>query len=230
METLKPNDQRSKTAILLIWIVLAVGMFLLISSYFQYELLLQVANGQPITMEDANANDTRQRIVAVCYIILLIISAVTFILWFRRAYYNLHIRGVYLSFSEGWAAGAWFVPFVNLVRPHNIMKEMFEETDELLTEKSPGYVPRTSFSIVHWWWALWIIRSITGTVTDQLMKDPTTIDDYLFVTLILIINLILLIPTALVTVKLINDYRAMELLLSEIPVPIDNEGDDTAEE
>ncbi len=56
-------------------------------------------------------------------------------MWFRRAYFNLHQKVSYLSHSEGWAAGSWFVPIVNLYRPYQIMKEIYVETKELFTKR-----------------------------------------------------------------------------------------------
>lgn len=53
MQDLKPNEQRSQNAILLIWIALAMNFISLISSYFQYDLLQTAANGGEISTENA---------------------------------------------------------------------------------------------------------------------------------------------------------------------------------
>ncbi len=89
-EKLRPNEQRAKNAIVLIWIILALEIASLISGYFQYDLLNTVANGGEISTETANANDSREQIVGIIYMIAYIISGIMFIQWFRRAYYNLH--------------------------------------------------------------------------------------------------------------------------------------------
>ena len=86
MENLKPNGQRAKYVITLIWIVLALEIVSLISGYFQYDLLQTAANGGEISAETATANDTREQIIGIVYLIAYIISAVTFIQWFRRAF------------------------------------------------------------------------------------------------------------------------------------------------
>ena len=49
MESLRPNEQRAKNAIFWIWIVLALEIVNLISSYMQYDLLQTVANGSFVT-------------------------------------------------------------------------------------------------------------------------------------------------------------------------------------
>ncbi|AYN04196.1 DUF4328 domain-containing protein [Flavobacterium sp. 140616W15] len=135
MEELRPNEQRAKNAMLLIWIVLSINIVSLISNFLQYNLLHTVANGGFITPDEANANDSTQQIILIIYLIFFIISGVTFIQWFRRAYYNLHLKVDNLSHSEGWAAGCWFVPIISLYRPLQIMKELYNDSDFYLSKK-----------------------------------------------------------------------------------------------
>ena len=115
MKNLKTNEKRSKNAVTLIWFVLVIDICLLISDYFQLELL---KTGYRIPSEKATANEISQKIIGIAYLIASVISGFTFILWFRRAYFNLHTKINYLSHSEGWAALCWFVPFVNLSEPY----------------------------------------------------------------------------------------------------------------
>jgi hypothetical protein len=52
---------------------------------------------------------------------------------FRRAYRNLPALGAESPrFSSGWAVGAWFVPFLNLVRPKQIMDDIWRASDPAL--------------------------------------------------------------------------------------------------
>lgn len=102
MENLKPNEKRAKNAIILIWIMLAFDIISFISGYFQYNLLQSAANGVEISIETANANDLREQIIGITNLIVFFISAITFILWFRRAYYNLHLKLSFLSYREEW--------------------------------------------------------------------------------------------------------------------------------
>ena len=103
MEKLKPNEQRAKNAIMFIWIVLILEIANFISSYLQYDLLQTVANGGYVSPEAAEANDNREQMIGTFCLISYIISAVTFIKWFRRAYYNLHQKVDSLLYAEGWA-------------------------------------------------------------------------------------------------------------------------------
>ncbi len=209
MNHLRPNHERARTAVALIWVMFALGVVSLVSGYFQYKLLTDAASGITITEEAANANDSRERMIGIIYLIANIISAITFIMWFRRAYFNLHLIDKHLKFSEGWAAGCWFVPFVNWFRPYNIMQEMYETTKRLLSD-------RQSTSFVGWWWAFWLLASISGSISFQFARNATTVDDYITYTIFDMVQSIFLIPAAILTVKVIRYYSAMEDQIPEV--------------
>ena len=57
MKLLNPNEQRAKTAILLIWVVLGLDIISLISGFFEFQLLQNASAGTEISYEEANAND-----------------------------------------------------------------------------------------------------------------------------------------------------------------------------
>jgi len=97
-----------------------------------YDLLQTVANGGLIYNKTATKAFFKiELILCTIYFIFYSISVITFIMWFRRAYFNLHQKVNHLSYSEGWAAGSWFVPIINLYRPYQIMKEIYIETKKL---------------------------------------------------------------------------------------------------
>ena len=216
MEDLRPNAQRAKNAIALIWVVLALELISFISGYFQYDLLQSAANGESISSETATANDTREQIISIIYMIAYIISSVTFIQWFRRAYYNLHIRVDHLSLSEGWAAGSWFVPIVSLFRPYQIMKELYKETEELLIKERTVIDENFTTRFLGWWWALWILSTVIGQFVFRYTLKAESIDELTISTISSMVGNIVGIPLALITVKVIRDYSNVEPQLSEI--------------
>jgi hypothetical protein len=154
MNNLRFNGHRAKTAVTLIWIVMFLDIISFISGYFQLNLILRV--------EDSN--DFREQAIAIFYMIAYIISGIVFIQWFRRAYFNLHQKKEFLSFSEGWAAGSWFVPIVSLYRPLQIMKELYEETRDLLISKGETFHKDLTTNFLGLWWALWIVNNLIGQI------------------------------------------------------------------
>lgn len=137
---MKLNNKRAKLAMTMIGIVLIVQLLLIVNQITLALFLQNIDVDQGLDQEGILALETinmNTSVVALLWLTTYLISSITFIMWFRRAYYNLHQLVPYLRFSEGWAAGSWFVPFLNLVRPFQILRELFDESNELL-EKHYG--------------------------------------------------------------------------------------------
>jgi len=213
METLRPNGQRAKIAVIMIWIVLATEIFSVLSGYMQYDLLQGVANGTEISMEKAEANDSREQIVSVLYLVAFVVSAVTFIQWFRRAYYNLHQKVNGLSYTEGWAAGSWFVPILCLFRPYQIMREMYTETDSFLTSQGISSNQKLNMNLLRWWWALWILNNIIGQISFRISLHAEGIDELINATLVGMIANVIMIPLAVLAVRVVQQYADAESYL-----------------
>lgn len=217
MQNLKPNDLRSKNAITLIWIVMSLDIIVFISSYFQFDLLQTVANGGTVTSAEVVFNDIRQQIVGVVYSITYIVSGIVFIQWFRRAYFNLHLRSNLLSYTDGWAAGSWFVPFLNLYRPYQMMKELYVETARIFTKKGLSEGATSSTKFLGWWWALWIINNMVAQFEFRTSLKAEIAADLSNVTIAGMIGNLISIPLAIITVRVIKDYAKMEQILHSIP-------------
>jgi hypothetical protein len=172
MTLLSDNTQRAKNSLIAFYILAFCQALLMLSSFLQYLVLKKVENGN-YTQEELEQNDLRHQIIAFTNIAVFIVCIVLFIMWFRRAYFNLHqTNKVSTEFTEGWAAGAWFVPFLNLVRPYYIMKEIWNKTqyatNNLLTHK-----PST---IIGWWWALWLIFNLGNNILSKIFKGSNLQD------------------------------------------------------
>lgn len=208
MNTIRPNEQRANIAILMIWIVLAMEIVSLISNYFQLELLNHTLEGNPLPMEEINANDTRVQLIGVLYLIVYIISGITFIMWFSRAYFNLHNRLDELEYSDGWAAGSWFVPIIGLFRPYKIMKEIYEENLTILYRKDIDTNISTQF--LGWWWFLWIASGVLGQISFRLTLHADDLNKLVTSTTVEIASNIIAIPLAIIAVKVVKDASTLE--------------------
>lgn len=225
---LRPNRDRAKTAILLIYIMMALQILFAFSHYLQYELLGNLEKGI-VEYDDAQSNDTRQQFIAIIIIAMSIVSAVTFIQWFRRAYFNLHTVSDGLKYTEGWAAGAWFVPILNLFRPYQIMRELFDVSSRVISEKMGGFQPKSYLNAVNFWWALWIISNVVANLTFRLMPNSGSIEDLRTETVVSIFTALLEVPLALITVKVIKLYAEQEEVLNDaVQLDINTIGADTS--
>jgi len=208
---------------MLIWTVLTIEIISILSDYLQYDLLQTVANGGQISSETATDNDLRQKIIAIIYLVTYIVSGVTFIRWFRRAYFNLHLKAETLSFTEGWAAGSWFVPIISLYRPKQIMKELYVETQNLLSTKQENSMVNLSTQFIGLWWALWLIASFLGQFVFRYSQKAESLEELTTATIASIIASIIGIPLALITVKIIKDYTEIEPLFYKLENEIEQE-------
>lgn len=215
MERLRPNGQRAKIALTLVWIVFGLEILALFSGIFQYNLLQKAANGELVTSQMANANDIRQQVIGIIYLVAFIVSGIVFINWFRRAYYNLHLSTTHVSHSEGWAAGAWFVPIINLYRPYQIMKELYTKTSELIEERGVSFYGDLNVGALNIWWTLWIISGIMGQIEFRYTRHANTIEEISISTIISIIGNVLGVVLALITIKVIKEYSNAETVLAE---------------
>lgn len=215
MNLIRPNEQRAKTAILMIWIVLALEIISFFSSYLQYDLLKSVSSGSAVSNSEISANDLREGIIGFLYLAVYLISCITFIRWFRRAYFNLHLKTDYLSSSDNWAAVSWFIPFICLYKPYQIMKEMYTKTNEILFEET-NQTKAITTSYLGWWWGLWIISNIIGQVVFRTTWNNDNIDSLTNGTIASMVGNVIGLPLSLITVKVIKDYSDIEHLLIEV--------------
>jgi hypothetical protein len=215
MTTLKPNGQRAKNAMIILWIVLGMEIITFISDYFQYDLLQRAKNLAPITSLEVAANDFRVKIVTVVYLIVYIVCVVMFIQWFRRAYYNLHVKVPNLLFTDGWAAGSWFVPIMHLYRPYQIMRELHEETIDLCEKKKVSSLG-LSTDLLGWWWFSWIVSSALGRIAGQISNGAESISQLENSTLAGMIHSVFNIPLTLLILKIIYDYSKVEPILFDL--------------
>ena len=214
MEKVRPNQDRAKAAVILIYVVMGIELIDQGSDFLQLQLLWRFQSGVNVTTSEAQMNDIRVTAIALIYMAAYIVSAVMFIRWFRRAYFNLHLVAKRLTYTEGWAAGSWFVPFINLFRPYQIMKELYEETEIVLAKRN--LTPRVVLpgTMVGVWWTLWIINNVAGQIIFRSSREANTLGEMIFGTQMGIFVNFISIPLALVTIKVIRDYAKVEHLIT----------------
>jgi len=211
---IKPNAKRADIAQLLLWIIIGLDFIGIISSYLQYNLLSEALNGVYITDSEAEINDMREILVGLTQTLANIICIITFIMWFRRGYFNLNER-TSCDKAEGWAAGAWFVPIISLFYPYQIMKEMWIKTTNMLKAKLPEFKTQTKTTIIGVWWTIWIISNYIGNYTFRVIIKADTIEGLMDSSMADIIQSLINIPLAYLAIKMIKTYNVKEVALAK---------------
>ncbi len=106
----------------------AIGLF---SGVFQYQLLSDFKLGVYSSVELATAagesNDKRQQIIGLFQYSIDIATIILFAMWIYRANFNARQLGAKnMKFTPGWSVGYYFIPFLNLWRPYQAMKEIWK--------------------------------------------------------------------------------------------------------
>lgn len=159
--------------------------------------------------------------ISLFLLILVIASVVMFIRWFRRAYYNLDVLTNECMYDSSWSAKGWFIPFMNLYVPYQIMKELYEKTDRYLMEKylsqemTEPYTDRLNTGILKWWWALAIIVFLFVYTFHVLIAWFASIQMYWIVLNLFtfFIRTALIMGLCLLTIFVIKNYQKAEQLI-----------------
>ena len=83
---------------------------------------------------------------------IYVVSGIAWLVWQHRAQTNLHaLRIPSLQYSPRWAVGWWLIPFANLFKPFQTVRELWKASGP-----SPGWPSARTWAVIGWWWAGWI--------------------------------------------------------------------------
>lgn len=190
-----------------------------VSLWLQIGLLSAAQSGGRIAHEVALANDRREGLLSILYLLVNFLTAVLFLRWTYLVKRNAMALGasfLEFEFSPGASVGYYFVPFVNLVAPYKALRETFQAShpefrpDTQRLEWCP--VPK----LLPLWWALWLVNGFLGQVIFQYTLHAKTVPQLLnmswahFAGVILQLPLIAVVWVLIVTLQRWQTTRASE--------------------
>ena len=86
-------------------------------------------------------------------------AAVFFSVWLRRAARNLRGLGrIGMVYTPRQAVTAFYIPFVNLVRPPRVVGELWRASEPEPQADGHAWLRTTSVpSLIHTWWGVWLL-------------------------------------------------------------------------
>ena len=167
----------------LLYVGLAADALGIVSGFLQRSLLLRIASGERLLPGVAEANDARHQAIAQVQLLAFIVTAIFWLVWLSRAYSNLGGVGTRKSrFTPGWAVGYWFVPFVNLVRPYQIILDLWLRSERLNVDASVANLPRPA--LISWWWGVYLLSGLAGRMFASLASDAKTLPELINATIL----------------------------------------------
>ncbi len=111
------------------------------------------------------------------YIVVFVVTIVLFCIWIHRANRNARALGAQgMAFTPGWCVGWWFVPFLNLFKPYQAVKELYLASD---SKGGPeGWQAAAAPRVFALWWSTWIIANLASNAELRLgiRDDPQLVE------------------------------------------------------
>lgn len=169
---------------------LAIGCFsILIICFALYLIISVVSSITTLPMLTLNTGETVALdlvligLISLVEILVRLLTVVFFLIWLFKAFKNLSaLESNSLEFTPGWAVGWWFIPFANLVKPYQIVSELWRESD---TDFDPNTFLSNQIgspAIIGWWWGLFIAGNIGGRISNSMIDGGS---DYFQVVLVI---------------------------------------------
>jgi hypothetical protein len=139
---------------------------------YQYFLLVRMGGDGAWTQEEAELNDLVVRGISVLYLVLFVATIVAWWRWQLRAAHNIRAFGERrYQFTPGWTIGYFFVPFANLFKPYQAVKEIDIASNPAVDVDAPGFGTFGASALIGWWWAFWLIGNIAGHISFRMPSE-----------------------------------------------------------
>jgi len=226
-----PGGGRASAAIWLLAAVVLADAAAVLTGFFQYSLLSRIAEGLSVTDAELESNDMTYGLVGLLQLLLTLTTAIPFLMWFHRAHKNLPALGAAdLKYSPRWAVGGWFVPFLNLVRPHQVAQEIWQWSDpvrstpQVLQQNPVGKSP-----LITAWWSVFLLSQFASNMGGRMLFREE-IDSLRIGTLVVLVSDVLSVVAAILAILMIRRIEEGQALVHQAkqlgqaiqpPAPID---------
>jgi len=133
-------------------------------------LSLATGNATDPLDQELSLLDVFELLLGLGQLVVYIVTGVALLMWIHRANRNARALGAkYMTFSPGWSVGWCFIPILNLWKPYQAMKEIWQASanpDSWASQDPP--------SLVGNWWGLWLVSNFLGQMSFRLALRAET--------------------------------------------------------
>ena len=208
--TSRDTSRLTRWVVRLLYVQIFVGAMSLVSGIFEFQLLQDFHSGLYVSrdqmMADAEANDVRQGFVATLSAIVFVVGGIAILRWIYFANANAaRLSGRQMQYSPAGSVGWYFVPIVNLWKPFQAMKEIWQASAACghdLLAKAPSYLNA--------WWFLWLFNGALGNLAMRLSLETKTMDDLLFASVVNMASDVVAIPLSMVFMTVVKEIAQLQ--------------------
>jgi Domain of unknown function (DUF4328) len=193
----------------LLWLSVIIACIALVDDVVEFA---QVQFGQLSPDQVAN-NDPIQVVVGLLQSGLGIVTGIAFLKWIYRAYKNIKGFGAEgLRFSPGWAVGYYFIPILSLIRPVQVMGEIWRASEDPANwRQKPGSW------LIAGWWTLFLLYTGVTQISLEIAFQASTNDQWTLAAVLAILGDLFSIPLSIITLRLVTEiYRRQEALVEGV--------------
>ena len=174
---LKDPEKLAKPARVFVYLDLGLSVVALVSTFMELQFVNAVEAGQYASTAnltaDAEANDLRQSIVGISQLVVVVLAVIFIGRWIYYSGKNVRLLGASaMKITPGWAVGWYFVPFANLWKPYQAMKEIWKASANPLDWERQMRSP-----LLPVWWSFWVVSGFIDQAVFRLGINSETIAD-----------------------------------------------------
>jgi hypothetical protein len=127
--------------------------------FSRIELLSKIAARVRVPPEQVTNSDALTLLIRLSLVVVVLLTTVSFLAWIYRAHKNLKALGAMdLKYSPGWAIGGFFVPLLNMVRPYQVVIEIWKASaSEAHRSRGTVWGREETPVFISLWWGSWLI-------------------------------------------------------------------------
>ena len=167
--------------------VLVVALLGVVSEVYEIKLLYRAVHGGALDSE-LEANDSLQVLVTVVLALVYFVTGTSFLIWFYLGRRNLAcLGGRKFKYTPRWAVAGFFVPLLNIVRPFEVMCEVWHGSDPAGFDRDrrpSGSLEREKLgapSLVKWWWGIFLTGNVLAHLVFRMAISENQSIDYMYI-------------------------------------------------
>lgn len=216
-DDLRENSGRARWTVRLLQANAVAAALAVLVGLDQVYLLQRIRSGTDFAEARVALSDDLYVGLGSLQILVLLVTAVVFLGWFRRAYENTtRLTPEEPPWTPKWSVIYWLIPIINLFRPYTVTRYIWTESHRAAR---PAGEPRP-YEAVTLWWGAWILTGFVSRVGSRLQRGDD-IGDLLSGAIAFTMADLLFLAAALLAAWLVGEIqRAQELAARAADRPV----------
>ena len=218
-------ENRGRTAAICLWLVICASAISFVTEFSLQDYIIETYSTPGYDEGEFTNNDLLLILVSLGWVIAFLLSGITFLMWFYRARCNLErAKLTGFKYTSKWSILGFFVPILNILRPFQIMQEVWSGSKFLTKSTNVASWQKVHpGTVVKLWWGMTLFSASIDRVASYLWEHSETVaalQSTVYVSMIAdVVNII----AAYITIKLIKEITELQeqarMKTPEISIP-----------